>query len=136
MSIDSDKDIIQLIIDAENLAAPELKETSTELLALGVDAQKTAKELDDLRIKSTVINSFKETGEEVKEMRAELVKSEVEFINLKKTLKEATNATDEQQAAVVKANIAIKAQRSELRSQETSYTAISKKAASYGVTVN
>tara|TARA_R110002124_G_scaffold47290_1_gene140908 strand:+ start:3861 stop:8609 length:4749 start_codon:yes stop_codon:yes gene_type:complete len=135
MSIDSDKDIIQLIIDAENLAAPELKETSTELLALGVDAQKTAKELDDLRIKSTVINSFKETGEEVKEMRAELVKSEVEFINLKKTLKEATNATDEQQAAVVKANIAIKAQRSELRSQETSYTAISKKAASYGVTV-
>ena len=40
MSIDSDKDIIQLIIDAENLAAPELKETSKNGLILKLELDK------------------------------------------------------------------------------------------------
>ena len=133
MSINSDRDIIQLIIDAENLAAPELKESSREILALGDDAQIASKKLDELKIKKSVITSFTETGQEVDKLRRELIDSEVAFDNLKQSLKETENATDSQKRAVVSANIELKAQRATLRTQETAYSKISAKAREFGV---
>jgi len=134
MSANPDDDIIKLIIEADNLAAPELAETSRQILALGDDAQKAAKDLDELRIKDNVIKSFVETRNELEAMRNELAGAEVAFQNLKKEVKENTNATDEQRKSVVIANQELKSQRQEVRSQETSYNRLNQELRKLGIT--
>ena len=131
--INDDKDIIKLVIDAENLATDDLIEITQDIRVLGDEAEETNKDLSKLKIDKSVIDSYKLARSETLQLREELSKSEVAYVNLKKEVKANKNATDAQREAVSRSNLELKAQRQQLRSQESAYNKVSAQAKQLGV---
>lgn len=136
MALNDDKDIIKLVIEAENLATDELIDITQDIRQMGDEAALVGKDLDKLKVDRDVIDSYKETAVETKRLRDELSKAEISYINLKKEVKGNKQATDEQRVAVTRANIELKAQRVELRSQESAYAKLSTQAKKLGIDSN
>ena len=107
-------EIVNLIIDAKNLSSDELNQVSKEVEDLGKVAEKAEKQLQQLKIEQSAIQSFSQLQSEVKQLKTNLAAAEVEYEKSTKALKENKNATDEERAAVKAQNIELKQSRTEL----------------------
>lgn len=133
MALNDDKDIIKLIIDAENLATDELLEITQDIKVMGDEANAASKDLDKLKIEKQVIDSYSVAKTEVEALRVENAKSKVEFENLTKAVKNNKAATNDQREALVLAGNELKAQNNQLRSLESVYTKASNQARKLGI---
>lgn len=122
-----DDEIVKLIIDAENLTTDELTEAAGDVAKLGVDAAKTSRELDKLKIQSDTLTSYDNLSKRVEDLQNEIASSVVEFNKLSKEIKNNKDATDEQRLAAAKQSEVTKSLRKELRSTLTEQTKLSKK---------
>lgn len=128
----SNAEIVELVIEAKNLANEELLQTTRDLQDLGSAARKASTDLDKLKIQQDTINSYNAVKESVKELRKEVNQAELAYEKQKKALKENKQATDEEKLAVKAAAQELKDLRGELRSQETQYRQLAKTVKSYG----
>lgn len=124
---DNNQEIVELVIEAENLAEDELNEATRDIRGLGDAAKRTERELKKLEIDKANLDSFAKTRTELTKMRKELHQAEIDFEDLSKAVKKNKDATDDERLAVKEANAALKEQRATVRSLETSQRALSKK---------
>lgn len=131
MADNTNSEIVELIIDAKNLAKDELIDVANELRDLGNAARQAEKDLDRLKIQSDTLQSYQELGDQVKQMRTEVDKAEIAYQQMEKTLKENKSATDDQKLAVRTAKRELADLKRELADQEKTYRAVTKAAKSY-----
>lgn len=130
---DNNKDIVDLVIRAENLTSEELKEAAGDLEKLGSEAREASRELDQLEINKSTLDSYRQLGNEVDRLTDEIVESQTTYKRLKDELKKTKDATDEQRAAVVRQNETTKKLRKELTSTQTQYNNLAKKLRNVGL---
>lgn len=126
MADSTSADIVELIIDAKNLATDEITQTADELSALGATARKTEKDLEKLKIKQDTIASYKTVGESVKLLQSELDKAELAYEKMSLAIKANKNATDEEILAQKNAKRELNALTRELKDQEAEYRKLGK----------
>ena len=115
------KDIVDLRIEAENLASPNIIKAAEDVEGLGRKAEKAQVEVEKLEVTRETLNSFAQASVRIEDLQNEVVEATVEFKRLQAELKQTENATDEQTAAMVKQQLTVKKLSGELRSAETEY---------------
>lgn len=120
------KERIDLIIDAENLASDEFNQASKDVKALGDAANKTERELDKLAVDKANLESFKETGQELEKLKRILAETEIAYEKQASAVEKNKEATDEERIAVKQSADQIKVQRAEIRALETAQRKLGK----------
>lgn len=120
------KERIDLIIDAENLASEEFEQASRDVKGLGEAASKTEKELEKLAVDKANLQTFKETGQELEKLKRILAETEVAYEKQAAAVKKNKEATDEERIAVKQSADQIKVQRAEIRALETAQRRLGK----------
>lgn len=133
MASTNDKDIVQLRIDAENLAIDEINTTVDGLGDLGAASRKAQKDLEQLELSNETINSYKLVTQERARLRKEFDLAEVSYEKLSKAVKENKNATEEELLAVKSAKRELQDMGKVLRSQETEYNRLGRSLKQFGV---
>lgn len=126
MADNSNSEIVELIIEAKNLAHDELNQTADELSQLGSASRKAAEDLKKLKIQQDTINSYRAVESSVKQLRDELDRAELDYEKMAKAIKKNTDATDEELLAVRTAKRELRDMRNALRDQEGEYRKLSK----------
>lgn len=133
MADNNSTDIVDLIIDAKNLAIDEINETVKGLSTLGETARKTEKDLDKIRVTQDTIASYKQAGDSMRQLRDEVDRAELAYEQKRQAVKSNKDATDEEILAVKSAKRELADLRLELRNQETEYRRLTRSLREYGV---
>lgn len=133
MADNSSTDIVDLIIDAKNLAIDEINETVKGLSTLGEAARKTEKDLDKIRVTQDTIASYKQAGDSMRQLRDEVDRAELAYEQKRQAVKKNKDATDEEVLAVKSAKRELADLRLELRNQETEYRRLTRSLREYSV---
>lgn len=133
MASTKDTDIVQLRIEAENLAIAEIDETVEGLGELGASSRKAQKDLEQLELSKETINSYKKAAEERARLRKEFDLAEVSYEKLSKAVKANKDATDAEILAVKNAKRELSDMGKVLRSQDTEYNRLSRSLKQFGV---
>ena len=126
-------DIVDLRIDAENLAIDEINDTVKGLGQLAEAARKAEKELQGLEIKQDTIQSYERIQQELSQLRTEVDTAEIAYEKLSKAVKANTQATDEELLAVKQSKRELADLKTELKASESEYRKVSKTLKEYSV---
>lgn len=120
------KEQIDLIIDAQNLASDEFTQAAKDVRELGLEASKAEKKLDELAVDQANLQSFKEVGQELGKLKRILAESEVAYDKQAVAVKKNKEATDEERVALKLTADQLKKQRAEIRALETEQRKLAK----------
>lgn len=123
-----EKDIVDLRIEAENLASEELIEAADDLADLGRTADKAQKELDQLQITRDTIESYNAAKKRTEELQQAVAKLSAESTEYRKEIGTVQKATKEQ-------NQAYELQRAQLKSLRSDLTKSNTELNKYGVSL-
>lgn len=129
-------DIVDLRIEAENLASSELTEVVEDLTGLGQKAERTQEQVDKLEVSRRTVQSLREAANEIERLQQQVSEAEAEYRRLNKELKNAESATKEQAAAVSRQQQVFTRLRGDLRAAERDYRNTARQLQRAGVDTN
>lgn len=126
-------DIVDLRIEAENLASERLVQVANDVQGLGRTANQAQERLEQLEITRNSLDSFIEAKKRVSDLEEEVAQATVEYQTLQRELRNATNATDEQRLAVTRQGTTLRGLRSDLTRTNTEYRTLRESLRAVGV---
>jgi len=117
----ADKDIVDLRIEAENLASANLIKAAQDVEGLGEKAEQAQKDLRRLEIQQETIASFDKASQRVNSLQQEVAEAATKFKDLRSQLKKTEGATDEQTNAVNRQQQEVKKLTGDLRGAEREF---------------
>lgn len=114
-------DIVDLRIEAENLASERLVQVANDVQGLGRTANQAQEQVERLEITQQSLNSFIEARRRVNDLEEEVAQATVEYQTLQRELRNATNATDDQRLAVSRQGTTLRGLRADLTRTNTEY---------------
>ena len=114
-------DIVDLRIEAENLASERLVQVANDVQGLGRTANLAQEQVERLEITQQSLNSFIEARRRVNDLEEEVAQATVEYQTLQRELRNTTNATDEQRLAVSRQGTTLRGLRADLTRTNTEY---------------
>ena len=120
----NNKDIVDLRIEAENLASANIIKAAEDVEGLGRKAEKAQVDVEKLEVTRDSLDSFNQASVRIEGLQNDVVDATIQFKKLKAELKDTESATDDQTAAVVKQQLTVKKLNAELRSAETEHRKI------------
>lgn len=114
-------DIVDLRIEAENLASERLVQVANDVQGLGRTANQAQERLEELEITRKSLDSFIEARRRVNDLEEEVSQATVEYQALQREVRNATNATDEQRLAVTRQGTTLRGLRADLTRTNTEY---------------
>lgn len=128
-------EIVELIIEAKNLANDELKQTAENIQGLGAAARKAEADLDKLKIKQATVDSYQQLGTSIKDLRKEVDAAELQYEKLSAAQKESTTVTDDEALALKAAKRELVDLQRALKDQETLYRKTGKSIKDYKIDI-
>ena len=76
-------DVVDLRIEAQNLASPQLERVAQDIQGLGRTADRAQRQVEDLEITQQSINSFIEARDRINQLEQEVAQASVQYDNLR-----------------------------------------------------
>lgn len=135
MANNNNAEIVELIIEAKNLANDEIKQTAESIQGLGAAARKAESDLDKLKVKEATIDSYQQLGNSLKDLRTQVDAAELEYEKLAAAQKESTVVTDQEALALKAAKRELADMQRALKDQESLYRKTGKTIRDYNIDI-
>lgn len=135
-SNNNNAEIVELIIEAKNLANDEIKQTAESIQGLGAAARKAEADLDKLKVKQETVDSYQQLGASIKDLRAQVDAAELEYEKLSAAQKQSTQVTDEEALALKSAKRELADMQRALKDQESLYRKTGKSIKDYKLDIS
>lgn len=135
-SNNNNAEIVELIIEAKNLANDEIKQTAESIQGLGAAARKAEADLDKLKVKQETVDSYQQLGSSIKELRKQVDAAELEYEKLATAQKENTNVSDAETLALKATKRELVDMQRILKDQETLYRKTGKTIKDYKIDIS
>lgn len=127
------QDIVDLRIEAENLASERLIKAAEDVEGLGRSAEKAQKQVEQLEITRESLNSFSEASQRIDDLQNEVAQAQTQYKSLREEVKKSQNATEDQTTAVNRQAQVVKKLQGDLRAAEREYRKIDESLRQTGV---
>lgn len=118
------QDIVDLRIEAENLASERLIKAAEDVQGLGRTAEQAQKQVEQLEITRDSLNSFDQASNRIDELQTEVAQAETQYKKLREEIRKSKDVTDDQTTAMNRQNQVVKQLRGDLRQAESEYRKI------------
>ena len=114
-------DIVDLRIQAENLASERLVQVAEDVRGLGRTAENAQQQVEQLEVTQRTLRSFEEAGQRVNELQNETAAAATQYQRLREQLRETGNATAAQTNEVNRQQQVVRRLQGDLRGAEREY---------------
>lgn len=115
------QDIVDLRIEAENLASERLIKAAEDVQGLGRTAEKAQKQVEQLEITRDSLNSFEQASNRIDELQTEVAQAETQYKSLREEVRKSKDVTEDQTTAMNRQKQVVKQLQGDLRQAEREY---------------